>query len=204
MLQFDCIFIHVFKFNIRCACTAFYFTMASNKAHQTTGWAAGVIAASLVVQAGASGPWHLWSVGAMVAGIVGGTAPDWLEVAWWSPRRRLWVTHRTWTHWGLAWIALLVYSYLALGHKPYAPLLFGFSAGGIMHLLADWPNPLGVPWIVRRHSLKLWKSGRCDFFVVSVAWIAAFVVADKVFFNNLHSMKMVTLVKAIPIWSYWS
>ncbi|MFT5645193.1 MAG: membrane-bound metal-dependent hydrolase YbcI (DUF457 family) [Janthinobacterium sp.] len=137
----------------------------------------------------------------MIAGIFGGTAPDWLEVAWWSPRRRLWITHRTWTHWGVAWIALLAYSYLALGQIPYAPLLFGFAAGGLMHLLADWPNPLGVPWIIGRHSLKLWKSGRCDFFVITAAWSAALIVTDHVFFNSMHSMKIVALIKSIPMWS---
>ena len=193
-------FIHAF-FIVRITCKAFHLNMASNKAHHATGWAAGVIAAALVVQEGAGGAYYMWSVLALVAGIFGGTAPDWLEVAWWSRRHRLWITHRTWTHWGLAWIALLLYSYKALGHLSFAPLLFGFAVGGIMHLLADWPNPMGVPWIVGRHSLKLWKSGNCDFFVIGPAWIAAFVVADHVFFNNIHSLKIVTLVKSIPMWS---
>ena len=53
---------------------------------------------------------------------------------------------------------------------PLAAPLFGFACGGLMHLLADWPNPLGVPWIWRRHSLNLWKSGRCDLIVVAAAW----------------------------------
>jgi hypothetical protein len=39
-----------------------------------------------------------------------------------------------------------------------------------MHLLADWPNPLGVPWIWRRHSLNLWNSGHCDLIIVAAAW----------------------------------
>ena len=175
--------------------------MASNKAHHATGWAAGVIAASLVVQAGAGGPYHVWSFLSFIAGILGGTAPDWLEVAWWSRRHRLWITHRTWTHWGIAWIALLVYSYLSLRHRYWAPVLFGFSAGGLMHLLADWPNPRGIPWIAGRHSLKLWKSGRCDFFVVAAAWTAAFVVADHVFFKNVHSVKVASFVRSLPLWS---
>ena len=121
--------------------------MASNKAHHATGWAAGVIAAALVAHADAGGPYQVLSMLAFVMGALGGTAPDWLEVAWWARTHRLWITHRTWTHWGLAWIALLVYTYLQLPHHLWAPPLFGFAAGGIMHLLADWPNPLGVPWI---------------------------------------------------------
>jgi hypothetical protein len=52
-----------------------------------------------------------------------------------------------------------------------------------MHLLADWPNPLGVPWIIKRHSLNWWKSGRCDIVVIALAWSAAFVIADRVFFH---------------------
>jgi membrane-bound metal-dependent hydrolase YbcI (DUF457 family) len=188
-------------FTVSITCKALHFTMASNKAHHVTGWAAGVIAAALVAKADAGGTYHMWSILALVAGIAGGTAPDWLEVAWWSRRHRLWITHRTWTHWGLAWIALLTYSYQALGQLPFAPLLFGFAAGGIMHLLADWPNPMGVPWIVGRHSLNLWKSGNCDFFVIGAAWIAAFVITDHVFFNNVHTHKIVILVKSIPMWS---
>jgi hypothetical protein len=173
--------------------------MASNKAHHATGWAAGVIAAALVTQAGAGGAYHLWSLAAFVAGVFGGTAPDWLEVAWWSRRHRLWITHRTWTHWGIAWMALLGYSYLALGRQSWAPVGFGFAAGGIMHLLADWPNPMGVPWIAGRHSLRLWKSGRCDFIVIAAAWIAAAAVGDHVFFSNAHSLKMLAFVKTLPM-----
>ncbi|MGN6086151.1 metal-dependent hydrolase [Trinickia sp.] len=152
--------------------------MASNSAHHATGWAAGLIAAALVAQAGAGGPWHLGSLTAFVAGVAGGTAPDWMEVAWWSRARRLWITHRTVTHWGLAWVAALVFAYGALHHaRPYTPALFGFACGGLMHLLADWPNPLGVPWIWKRHSLNLWKSGRCDLLVVALAWVGAGWVA---------------------------
>lgn len=175
--------------------------MASNKAHHATGWAAGIIAAALVAQTGAGGPYHLWSLLALVAGILGGTAPDWLEVAWWSRRHRLWITHRSWTHWGIAWLALLAYSYQALGHRAWAPLPFGFAAGGVMHLLADWPNPLGVPWLVGRHSLSLWKSGRCDIFVIAASWLAALIVSDHVFFQNVHSLKMVAFVKSLSMWS---
>jgi membrane-bound metal-dependent hydrolase YbcI (DUF457 family) len=106
-------------------------------------------------------------------------------VAWWTRSRRLWITHRTLTHWGLAWIALLIYAYRSLGaHALAAPAAFGFAVGGLMHLLADWPNPLGVPWIYGRHSLNLWKSGRCDMIVVSAAWLAALLVGDRVWWHG--------------------
>ena len=175
--------------------------MASNKAHHATGWAAGVIAAALVAHAGAGGPYQVLSMLAFVMGALGGTAPDWLEVAWWAPKRRLWITHRTWTHWGLAWIALLVYTYLQLPHHAWAPPLFGFAAGGIMHLLADWPNPLGVPWIIRRHSLRWWKSGRHDLIVIGAAWLAATIVADHVFFDGLHLRRAAAFIQGWPLWS---
>lgn len=169
--------------------------MASNSAHHSTGLAAGLIAAVLVFRADASGPYHVWSILALIMGMSGGTAPDWLEVAWWSKKRKLWITHRTWTHWGIGWVALLILSYISLGKIAWAPLGFGFAAGGIMHLLADWPNPMGVPWIAGRHSLKLWNSGRCDFIVVAVAWGAAFVVTDGVFFENEYTHKLIDLTR---------
>lgn len=175
--------------------------MASHKAHHATGIAAGVIAAALVVHSGAGGPYHILTALAFLMGISGGTAPDWMEVAWWSRRRKLWITHRTWTHWGVAWIGLLVYSYMALGHAVWAPLAFGFAAGGVMHLLADWPNPMGVPWIAGRHSLKLWKSGRCDLIIVTASWLLAFTIADHVFWDDVHTLWFIAYLRSMPMCS---
>ena len=62
--------------------------MASHNAHHASGFAAGVAAAVLVAQTGATGPWHSGLFAAFAAGVAGGTAPDWLEVAWWSRKRR--------------------------------------------------------------------------------------------------------------------
>ncbi|MDG0024407.1 metal-dependent hydrolase [Trinickia sp. Y13] len=152
--------------------------MASHSAHHALGWAAGMTAAVTVAAAGAAGPWHVGALTALLAGVAGGTAPDWLEVAWWSRARRLWIAHRTATHWGVGWAAALIFAYHSLGRMhPFAAALFGFACGGFTHLLADWPNPLGVPWIWRRHSLNLWKSGRCDLIVVALGWAAAAWVA---------------------------
>jgi membrane-bound metal-dependent hydrolase YbcI (DUF457 family) len=176
--------------------------MASHKAHHATGWAAGVIAAAVVAHAGAEGSYFVWSILALLAGVSGGTAPDWLELAWWSRRRRLWITHRTLTHWGLGWLGLLAYSYFSLGRHPWAPVLFGFAAGGVMHLLADWPNPLGVPWIFGRHSLRWWRSGRCDMIVIASSWLLAIWVSDYVYFDNVHGLKAIMLVKSLPLWSF--
>jgi membrane-bound metal-dependent hydrolase YbcI (DUF457 family) len=169
--------------------------MASNKAHHATGWAAGFIAAAVVTKAGADGPFHAWAVLGLVAGVLGGTAPDWLEVAWWSRARRLWITHRTLTHWGVAWLALLLVSWHFLRVHPLACAGFGFACGGLMHLFADWPNPLGVPWIGTRHSLNWWNSGRCDLLVVGAAWMAAFLTIDHVWFHGAAGVRLLHLIR---------
>jgi len=170
--------------------------MASTKAHHATGWAAGLIAAALVAHAGSTGPHGLWAGLAFAAALAGSTAPDWLEVAWWSRSRRLWITHRTLTHWGIGWIGALCAAYRYLGVHPVTALAFGFACGGLMHLLADWPNPRGVPWIYGRHSLNLWNSGRCDILIVGASWLAAVVVADHVWFDGIHGRWLVHYVRA--------
>src|SRR4051812_33890992 len=71
--------------------------MASSEAHHATGWAAGIIAAALASKA--AGMDYLSCALALLGGVVGATAPDWLEVAWWTSKRKLWITHRTLTHW---------------------------------------------------------------------------------------------------------
>jgi hypothetical protein len=165
--------------------------MASNKAHHATGFAAGVIAAAIVARSGAGGSYHVWVLLSFIAAVAGGTAPDWMEVAWWSRTRRLWITHRTVTHWGIGWIVLLVLSYRWLGHQhPLAAVAFGFACGGLMHLLADWPNPLGVPWIAGRHSLNWWNSGHCDLLIVGASWVAAWFVAGHVWLHGVHGFTL--------------
>jgi hypothetical protein len=37
-----------------------------------------------------------------------------------------------------------------------------------------------VPWIVGRHSLKLWNSGHCDLIVVAASWVGAWFVVSHV------------------------
>lgn len=164
--------------------------MASSKAHHATGWAAAVVAAVVIAKSG-SETWGWASIAGFVAAMLGSTAPDWMEVAWWSRSRRLWITHRTWTHWGIAWIGLLLWAYHALGTHPLAAPAFGFACGGVMHLLADWPNPLGVPWIAGRHSLNLWKSGRCDLLIVAASWLIALAVSHEFWLHGAHHLALV-------------
>lgn len=173
--------------------------MASKKAHRASGVASGILAAALVAKAGAGGPFHLFSMLALLAGAMGGTAPDWLEVAWWRGRKargaaRLWITHRTITHWGVAWVLLLYYSYFKLGHAWWAPGAFGFACGGMMHLLTDWPNPMGVPWLYRRHSLGMWRSGNLEPMVIVLSWgFCAFLIDIFLFHGANTALVMSTL-----------
>jgi membrane-bound metal-dependent hydrolase YbcI (DUF457 family) len=160
--------------------------MASQKAHHAIGIAAGVMAAAIIEHSGSGGSYHIMSILAALMAIAGGTAPDWLEINPMSRRHQLWVNHRTITHWGIAWLALLGYSFKSLGYSWWAAPMFGFAMGGVSHLFADAPNPLGIPWVFRRRSLNLWTSGRCDFILVAFSWIAAFFLIDKLFFDLVH------------------
>ena len=159
------------------------------------------MAAAMVTRAGASGTFHIWAVIAVITGILGGTAPDWLEVAFWTRRRKLWITHRTATHWGIGWLGLLWWSYATLQSHVWAAAVLGFAAGGVMHLLTDTPNPRGIPWVYKHRSLNLWASGQCDFIVVGLAWVSAALLCDAVWFDSIHTLHAYTFVRALPIFS---
>jgi membrane-bound metal-dependent hydrolase YbcI (DUF457 family) len=135
--------------------------------HKLTGIAAGCLAAAalfLLI--------HDRSLVAIPAGYVGGTAPDWLEIAHaeFSSQQQRWVRrsiipHRTITHWWPLWLILLagviawpvpawiislgLFNGENLFTVNLAPLLravlAGFAAGGVMHLIMDVPNPSGIP-----------------------------------------------------------
>lgn len=175
--------------------------MASKKAHRASGIAAGLLAAAIVIKAHAGGPYYLLALLTALAGAWGGTAPDWMEIAWWRSKRhrgaqRLWIRHRTVTHWGIAWMLLLVYGYVSLGSVWWAPVAFGFAAGGMMHLLTDWPNPMGVPWIWRRHSLSMWRSGNLESMVIVLSWVGCVLGADVFLFGGANTSKLFVFVSA--------
>jgi membrane-bound metal-dependent hydrolase YbcI (DUF457 family) len=167
--------------------------LASRQAHELTGWAAGIASAAWVMHRGAAGPAYVLALATVVAGYLGGTAPDWLELVPWRKGKR-WCTHRTITHWVPAWAGLAYgANFMMSAHWWYGPL-FGFAAGGLIHLLIDWPNPRGIPIFWSRHSLNLWNSGRADSFVVAACWVAAAWVFDRLLFGSVHFHRALALL----------
>ncbi|MBN6741211.1 metal-dependent hydrolase [Acidithiobacillus sp. MC6.1] len=154
------------------------------KGHHVTGAATGAIVAGIARLGHPD--FNAVHLGALVlAGWFGGVAPDRLEFL--LTRRHRWCPHRTFTHWGILWILLFGFALiqvfwphaLHLGFPAILSwLILGFSSGGLVHLLMDWPNPTGVPWWLpfRRHSLNLWNSGRMDILLSLVFIGAAYLV----------------------------
>lgn len=167
--------------------------MASRQAHELTGWAAGIAAAAWVLHKDAAGPYELLALATVVAGYLGGTAPDWLELIPGRKGKR-WCTHRTITHWVPAWAGLFYAAHLGLKVCWYCSPLLGFAAGGLVHLLIDWPNPRGIPILWSRHSLNLWNSGRADSFVVAACWLAAVWLFDRLIFGSVHFHRALALL----------
>lgn len=114
----------------------------------------------------------------VLGGWYGGVFPDAFEKIW----GMYWIQHRTVTHWVPLWLAALIAVLtmtsplpFGLGPEIFAALL-AFVLGGLTHLLFDWPNPTGIPFIHPwcRHSLNWWRSGEADLLCVLV-WGAAMV-----------------------------
>ena len=123
----------------------------------------------------------LISIG-IITFILGSTAPDWMEIR--KSNGGTVINHRTWTHWILPWITLFAISgsHSSIGlidsntfdfinlnisniiDKNINFAIFCFSLGGLVHLITDLPNPMGipVPTPYHRFSLKLWKSGKFE------------------------------------------
>ncbi len=77
-----------------------------------------------------------------VACVLGGKAPDWLELPLWNGQGRL-IPHRRITHWVLGWIAALGSSTFI--DPPVSMAVAGFSIGCLIHLSGDLLTPMGVP-----------------------------------------------------------
>lgn len=139
--------------------------------HHITGAITGATCAAYLV--GQQGAPVATAALCVVGGWIGGVFPDRFErIGRWQ-----WLPHRTVTHWVPIWAGLVCFLLAhpglnGLNHAAQIyPLLLGFGSGCLTHILFDWPNPMGVPWILPfwRQSLHLWNSGRADF-LLTVIW----------------------------------
>ena len=105
--------------------------------------------------------------------MAGAVAPDRLE--WAGELGFRWLPHRTLTHWWPLWV-LPPAALLPGGDLPamVEAAMLAFFAGGISHLLADLPNPSGIPgWLPGRTvSLNWWRSGQNEWWLVPLTWVA--------------------------------
>lgn len=150
----------------------------TGKGHLSTGFALSFATYTFTKDVGAVA----WL--ATIFSIFGSTAPDWLEVR--SGESTL-IKHRTITHWLPLWVGLFLLSVFSISPNYFgifdfltfldnyaffneyvASAMLGFSIGGILHLLFDLPNPMGIPILtpVHRFSLHLWNSGKMEIPIV--------------------------------------
>ena len=84
-------------------------------------------------------------------GILGGTAPDWLEIL--ASKAGYPVKHRTVTHYLSYWVALSGFGAFVW---DFQGVIFWFGVGGLTHVLADSLTVSGIPlglWSDRRFHL---------------------------------------------------
>jgi membrane-bound metal-dependent hydrolase YbcI (DUF457 family) len=128
--------------------------------------------------------------------LLGSTAPDWLEI---RHSGGTVIPHRTITHWIPVWFMAFCFSLYSIdplyfGFFDYltffddyvldinmASILLGFSIGGLLHLLFDLPNPMGVPFLTPWHriTLKLWASGEMEKPIIAFVFILSLIYTFK-------------------------
>jgi membrane-bound metal-dependent hydrolase YbcI (DUF457 family) len=100
--------------------------------------------------------------------LLGATAPDALEIAWFkNGRRKSIIPHRTLTHWPALWIALAVLDDWLIAPRygrTIGMAIAGYCAGAAIHLLMDIGTPMGIPFGLptakHRVSFNLYRSGQ--------------------------------------------
>lgn len=148
--------------------------------HRVTGVAIGLVAASLMFKEHQN---LIYSIVCFFIGVIGGSAPDWLEVYWWhNGIRRSLIKHRTITHWLPLWVIFTIYCWMNIKQHELCIAGFGFGMGGLMHLAMDIPNPMGVPIIHpwKRFSFKWWKSGENEVILALVTNAIAVCISAKI------------------------
>ena len=127
--------------------------------HRATALVVGVAGGIVYLQAGAMLEAALW----LGAALLGGRAPDWLEVVYGrSAGRRSLIPHRTLTHWVLGWgiLTYLAWTWIPPGNEQV--VVMGFLATVWLHLLYDMMTPSGIPLLFpfgQRTSLGIYTTG---------------------------------------------
>ncbi len=178
--------------------------------HTLTGTMAGIPLGFFVFEMNAG---LIISIATVVACILGSTAPDWLEIPYKSKSvnrhgktvtvvKRV-IKHRGVTHILSLWVFGFIWTYLYLkkGYPTIIELemqrycvfiLFGFFAGGILHLLGDIPNKKKIPMFTTFDgiSFNLWESGKHERSTCAALLVLTllFVFYDKSIFNLLDRL----------------
>lgn len=152
----------------------------TGQGHRLTGISAGFFAAALVHTLGFN---YTSEAIAAFAAAASTTLPDWLEIPIYKKgvRSGTLIPHRTITHWPPLWLGLMYFAFNYL--EPfYAVMVMGIGVGALVHIVADAPNPMGVPWLWPNTRVSifggLWRSGEfektmtCVFTIAGVAiWL---------------------------------
>lgn len=136
----------------------------TGKGHRLTGVGAGFFAAAFVHVLGYN---YTAEIIAGLAAASSTTVPDWIEIPTYKKgvRTGTLIPHRTITHWPILWLGLMYVAFHYL--EPYpAAIALGVCIGALAHILADAPNPMGIPmlWPHKRVSIfgGLWRSGEFE------------------------------------------
>tara|TARA_B100000700_G_scaffold267699_1_gene307765 strand:- start:31817 stop:32401 length:585 start_codon:yes stop_codon:yes gene_type:complete len=153
---------------------------------------------------------------AAIGTILGAKAPDYLEIRTKVKDEnkkvigtRTLITHRTITHWLPLWLIaglfLLIqfeqsyfpfFSNYNFNNNEVSNYIFsfflGYVIGGLLHLITDLPNPMGIPIIhpKKRFSLNLWKSGKLEFLIVLGILLFSLEYSNLIQFNWLEAKKL--------------
>lgn len=136
----------------------------TGQGHRLTGVGAGFFAAALVHTLGFN---YTAEILAALAAASSTTLPDWIEIPVYKKgvRAGTLIPHRTITHWPPLWVGLIYLAYY-YAEPYYAATLIGISVGALAHIVADAPNPMGIPWFWPHKRVSifggLWRSGQFE------------------------------------------